>query len=92
MNITIKPGAATEDAAQIDSIVSIMEQDMQKLNEVITTCIPDGVMTDWSDSLRANWERYYNDGIPEAMEAMKASAENLRIAIEKALDFSREGN
>ena len=29
MNITITPGAATEDATQIDSIVSTMQEDME---------------------------------------------------------------
>ena len=32
MNITILPGAATEDAAQIDHIVTEMEQQMEELN------------------------------------------------------------
>ena len=35
MNITINPGAATDDAAQIDSIVSQMEEDMQVLDSAI---------------------------------------------------------
>ena len=33
MNITINPGAATDDATQIDSIVSTMEENMQFLDD-----------------------------------------------------------
>ena len=35
MNITINPGAATDDAAQIDSLVSTMQESMEVLNNTI---------------------------------------------------------
>ena len=58
MNITINPGAATDDATQIDSIVSTMEENMQTLDAAIKSTIPDGIQTTWSDTVRSNWESY----------------------------------
>ena len=48
MNIKINPGAATEDAAQIDSLVQTIEESMQTLDSAIKSTIPDGIQTDWS--------------------------------------------
>ncbi len=90
MNITINPGAATEDAAQIDSIVSQIQSDMETLDGAIKRNIPDGVQTSWSDTVRANWEGYYNADVPAAMEDMKLSAANLRLAVEQALSYDQE--
>lgn len=90
MNITINPGAATQDASQIDSIVSEMQQDMQTLDQAIKNTIPDGIQTTWSEGVRDNWERYYNEEVPAAMEEMKLSATNLRLAVDQALAYSKE--
>ncbi len=90
MNLTILPGAATEDATQIDQIVTEMEQQMEELNATIKRDIPDGVETTWSDTVRTNWEGYYGADIPEAMAEMKLSAANLRLAVEQALQYDQE--
>ena len=91
MNITINPGAATEDAAQIDQIVTQMEEDMQVLDAAIKRNIPDGIETTWSDTVRANWENYYTADVPDVMENMKLSATNLRLAVDQALKYDQEG-
>ncbi len=90
MNITINPGAATDDATQIDSIVSTMEENMQTLDAAIKSTIPDGIQTTWSDTVRSNWESYYGADVPAAMEDMKLSATNLRLAVEQALSYDQE--
>ena len=90
MNITINPGAATDDAAQIDSIVSQIEEDMQVLDAAIKRNIPDGVQTTWSETVKANWDSYYSADVPAAMEDMKLSAANLRLAVEQALSYDQE--
>jgi len=90
MNITINPGAATDDAAQIDSIVSQMETDMETLNAAITRNIPSGVDTTWSDGVLNNWQSYYTADVPSAMADMKQSATNLRMAVEAALAYDQE--
>lgn len=90
MNITITPGAATEDAAQIDAIVSSIEDAMQVLDAAIKRNIPDGIETTWSDELKNSWETYYGNDIPAAMEDMKQSATNLRLAVDQALKYSGE--
>ena len=43
MNLTITPGAATEDATQIDQIVTEMEQQMDELNSTIKRDIPEAM-------------------------------------------------
>lgn len=88
--ITINLGAATDDATQIDSIVSTMEEDMQTLDKAIKSQIPDVIKTDWAYTVRSNWETYYSADVPEAMEAMKSSAENLRKAVEAAQGYDQE--
>lgn len=90
MNLTINPNAATDDAAQIDAIVSKIETSMQELDAAIKRNIPDGVETQWSDEVRNNWEQYYSADVPEAMEEMKLSATNLRLAVDQALKYSNE--
>lgn len=90
MNITINPGAATDDATQIDSLVSTMQESMEVLNNAIKNTIPAGIQTTWSETVRENWEAYYTADVPEAMEAMKMSAANLRLAVQQALAYDRE--
>lgn len=94
MNIVIKPGAATEDAAQIDSIVSTMMDKMTELNAAISDNInagQDSIQQAWATTVRENWERYYKNGIPEILAAMAFSAENLRKAVDEALAYSQQG-
>lgn len=88
--ITINPGAATDDATQIDSIVSTMEENMQTLDAAIKSAIPEGIQTTWSDTVRTNWETYYSADVPAAMADMKLSATNLRLAVEQALSYDQE--
>lgn len=90
MNITINPGAATDDAVQIDSIVSTTEENMQTLDAAIKSAIPEGIQTTWSDTVRTNWETYYGADVPAAMADMKLSATNLRLAVEQALAYDQE--
>ena len=90
MNITINPGAATDDAKQIDRLVQTMEESMQKLDNAIKRTIPDGIQTTWSKTVRDNWNNYYTADVPAAMEAMKLSATNLRMAVEQALRYDQE--
>lgn len=90
MNITISPSAATDDASQIDNIVSQMEQNLATLDAAIKRNIPDGVQTTWSDEVRNNWETYYSADVPAAMADMKLSATNLRMAVDQALKYSNE--
>ena len=90
MNITINPGAATEDAAQIDEIINKISNSLETLNNAIKGNIPDGIDTKWSNEVRDKWVKYYTDEVPAAIEAMKASASNLRLAVEQALAYSQE--
>ena len=90
MNLTINPNAATDDAAQIDSIVSTIEDCLSTLDSAIKANIPDGVETDWSEEVRNNWETYYGADVPAAMADMKQSATNLRLAVQEALAYSKE--
>lgn len=90
MNITINPGAATDDAAQIDSLVQTMQESMATLDSAIKSTIPEGIQTTWSETVRENWESYYTADIPSAMEDMKMSAANLRLAVEQALQYDQE--
>ena len=90
MNITITPGAAIDDAAQIDSIVASIQSSMETLDAAIKNTIPDGIQTTWSDTVRGNWENYYNADVPAAMEDMKLSATNLRLAVEQAQAYDQE--
>ena len=90
MNITINPGAATQDASQIDSIVAEIKDDMQELDQAIKATIPDGIQTTWSETVRENWEKYYTGDVPAAMDDIKLSATNLRLAVNQALAYSKE--
>ena len=92
MNVTITPGAATDDAAQIDSLVATIQASMEELDRKIKQTIPAGIQTTWSETVRGNWESYYTGDVPAAMEDMKLSAANLRLAVQKALEYDREQN
>lgn len=90
MNITIKPGAATDDATQIDQIVSQIQSDMETLDAAMKRNIPDGIQTTWSETVLNNWQSYYNADVPSAMADMKLSATNLRLAVEASLKYDEE--
>ena len=88
MNITILPGAALEDAKQIQQIVSEIDNNMKELNDTINRLIPDGIETTWSFNLKESWIKYYNNSIQGAMQAMLESATNLQIAVDEALNYN----
>ena len=90
MNVTIKPGAATQDAAQIDSIVNQIREDMKVLNDAINSTIPSGIQTNWSEELLNSWRQYYGGDVDSTLAEMAASATNLRMAVEKTLQYSNE--
>ena len=90
MNITINPGAATDDATQIDNIIATIESSLETLDAAIKRNIPNGVQTTWSEEVRNNWETYYGADVPAAMSEMKQSAINLRLAVDQALKYSQE--
>lgn len=89
MNITIRPGAATDDASQIDSIINSIRTSMEELNRIITSTIPSGIETDWSEEVLSNWNTYYGADVPAALEEMELSATNLRLAVEESLRYSK---
>ena len=90
-NLIIKTGAATEDAQQIYRIVSDIAEDMDTLNTAIKSTVREGsLQLDWADELKANWEKTYTNTIPEAMEEMKLSAQNLEKAVQEALAYSQQ--
>lgn len=94
MNIVINPNAALDDATQIDSIVSSIQAEMDQLDVVINDCIdkgPDTITTEWGTAVKTNWNNYHNEDIPAVMAEMTKSASNLRVAVDEALRFSREG-
>ena len=62
---------------------------METLDAAIKRNIPNGVETTWSEEVRNKWESYYGSDVPEAMEAMKLSATNLRLAVDQALKYSQ---
>ena len=61
-----------------------------ELKSAIKRNIPDGIQTTWSDTVRTNWESYYTADVPQAMEEMKLSATNLRLAVDQALKYDQE--
>jgi len=88
MQLTIKPGAALEDAQQINSIVENIQRDMDELEKTIKSIIPERVRLDWADRLRANWEKYYTNEVPAAIADMKLSAYNLKKAVDDSVTYS----
>ena len=70
--------------------IIFITNNMDELNQVIKRNIPDRVRTNWSEEVRANWQRYYSDSVPMAMESMKASAVNLRTAVDEAIRYSKQ--
>jgi hypothetical protein len=89
MNLTILPGAATEDVKQIEEIVKTMDTDMQKLDATIKKIIPQGVETQWSTELRDRWEHFYSNEVKESMGDMLESAASLQRAVDAALEYNK---
>jgi len=87
MRITINTDAALEDAKDIEEIVQSIETNLQTLDKTIDTLIPERVETTWSNKLKEEWTAYYKESIANGMEEMKASATNLKIAVNEALEY-----
>ena len=88
MNLTILPGAATEDAKEIANIVKTIDEDMKELDDKIKKLIPDRVETHWSTELKERWEKFYAYSVKESMEDMMQSSVNLQNAVDKALEYN----
>lgn len=89
MELQIKPGAATDDAAEIKSIVATIEKDMETLDDAFKST-SSGMQLEWADEVRSNWEKYFNGDIPEAMAEMNTAAANLEAAVKAALEYSQQ--
>ena len=90
MNLTILPGAALDDAKAIEEIINVIDTSMKELDTIIKRNIPDKVETTWSKALDESWKKFYDGSLKEAMEGMRYSAQNLKIAVDAALEYSNE--
>lgn len=90
MNLTIKPGAATDDAQQISNIVSRITIDMEECDKILKLLTLSDLNLDWADALYDQWKSYFNTDIPEAMAEMQQSAKNLQAAVSAAIAYSQE--
>lgn len=90
MNVELNPNAAMDGASQIDSIVTNIDSDLQTLDGVIKRHIPANVETSWSETVLSNWNQYYQGDVPAALDSMKLSATNLRMAVDAVLKYSNE--
>lgn len=88
--LEIRTGAATDDAKQIERIVSTIKDSMEILEREIKKYIPSDIQTAWSEKLREDWEQYYKSEIPASMADMLLSAQNLELAVQNALKHSNE--
>lgn len=88
MDIEIMPGAALDSASEIENIVTQIKSDMEELNTIFTQTAP-GMQLEWAETVRSNWQNYYNADVPEAMENMKKSAHNLQAAVEVAKQLNQ---
>ena len=89
MNLTILPGRATQDVQEIETIVDRIDKAMQELNDVIGRIIPDQVETQWSNEFKESWIKCYNNSVQNAMDGMRASATNLKNAVDAALEYTK---
>lgn len=89
-SIIVKSEAARENASQILSIVNTITEDMATLEAQIKRHIPENIQTNWSEVLRADWEKHYSTDIPQTMEAMKLSASNVQTAVAEAEAYSNQ--
>ncbi len=87
MNLQINPGAALDDAQQIDSIVTSIQESMAELDAAMKA---DTTEAEWADKVKSNWNNYYNADVANGMNDMKLSATNLRTAVQQAMDYSME--
>ena len=83
LNLEIMPGAATNSASEIENIVETIKNDMETLNTIFTQTAP-GMQLEWAETVRSNWQNYYNAEVPASMDEMKQSAHNLQNAVEVA--------
>ena len=90
MLLDIKEGASLKDAEEIEEIVKKVHASMDELHNVFNKNIPEGIETDWSLRVKDTWDRYYETNIPEVMEGIRASAENLKKAVDDAVNYSKD--
>lgn len=89
MDVTIRENAALDGATQIDEIVSKIDETLATLNSVMHECIPEEVNTVWSNEVLDNWESYYLKDVENKMAEMKASAVNLRSAVDAVVKYGK---
>lgn len=87
MDFYINPGAATDDAQQIESIVTTIQQAMEELDTAMKN---DDTQVDWMDTVKSNWNSYYSQDVANGMEEMKDSARNLQLAVQEFTNYSME--
>ena len=88
LNLTIDTEEALDDAKNIDSIVSNISSSLESLDKIIEDNIPEHVETLWSTKLLDEWKEHYQNSIKNSMEGMKASAGNLKEAVDTATNYS----
>ena len=89
--LEIREGAVTDAAQQIHTIMTTIAEDMKAIDTTFKAEIPEGVDTKWSDTLLTNWETYYGQDVPKALEDISNAALALQDAVEAAVNYSNEG-
>ena len=86
--LIVKSDKAKEGAKNILDIVEAIRRTMDELDNAVKNNIPNKVETQWSDTLRSNWQNYYTGDIPEVMAGMRTSATNIQTAVRAAEAYS----
>lgn len=81
---------AMQDADDIVRVTKNMEDSFNQLNEFMKQYATSNIRTEWMDQVYNNWQQYQEGDIPETLATMKASAVNIKTAVDEALAYSRE--
>ncbi len=89
-NVGLETSKAEQDAAEIISLVKKIKTDLELLDTDIRNHF-NAISFSWADEFQARWKAVYDNGVPEVLEEMETSANNIRLAISAVSTYSNNG-
>ena len=89
MNLEAKVENILAGADDVEKCVNELRAYLDELNATVQELVPESLDTDWAINLKDTLDRFYKNQVEAALQAMAASASNMKITAEAASQYSK---
>ena len=90
MNLEASTAEILEGATNVEKTVTELREYLDTLNKTVNDLVPTSIEADWALNLKETLDKFYKNQVEAALQAMAASASNMKMSAEAAAQFSKD--